>query len=64
MRRMEKSNLSGDVASLMSAPYDAFITYKSEDADLVRNVADQLIASGIRVWFAEYQVLLQNYDQF
>jgi len=44
--------------------YDVFLSYKSEDVHLVRRISERLIASGYRVWFAEYQVLLQNYDQF
>jgi hypothetical protein len=44
--------------------YDAFLSYKSEDVDIVRKVADRLIASGLKVWFAEYVVLLQERDKF
>lgn len=44
--------------------WDVFISYKSEDVDIVRQVANQLIASGLRIWFNEYYVLLQNYDRF
>jgi hypothetical protein len=44
--------------------YDVFISYRSLDAHSAREIADQLIASGIRVWFAEYQILLTNWDQF
>lgn len=44
--------------------WDVFISYKSEDIDLARRVANQLLASGVKVWFAEYQVLLQNFDLF
>jgi hypothetical protein len=44
--------------------WDLFISYKSEDVTVVRAVVDQLIGSGLRVWFAEYQILLQNYDRF
>ncbi len=44
--------------------WDVFISYKSEDVHTARLIADQLIASGLRVWFAEYQVLLQNYEEF
>jgi hypothetical protein len=44
--------------------YGVFVSYKSQDARLAREIADQLIASGIRVWFAEYQILLQNRAQF
>lgn len=48
----------------MSSPCDLFISYKSEDANRVRPVAELLISQGIRVWFAEYQVLLSNYANF
>jgi hypothetical protein len=44
--------------------WDVFISYKSEDVDLARRIANQLIASGLKVWFNEYRVLLQNFDQF
>ena len=36
--------------------YDVFISYKSEDIDVVRPVVDQLIAAGLTVWFAEYRI--------
>jgi hypothetical protein len=38
--------------------YDLFISYKSDDVHLVRPVAERLLASGVRVWFAEYEILL------
>ncbi|MGZ4353368.1 MAG: toll/interleukin-1 receptor domain-containing protein, partial [Gaiellaceae bacterium] len=44
--------------------YDAFISYKSVDVRVARELADQLIASGRRVWFAEYEILLSNFDEF
>lgn len=44
--------------------YDVFLSYKSEDVHLVRRIAEALLANQYTVWFAEYQVLLQNYDQF
>lgn len=44
--------------------YDVFISYKSQDVRLARAVADQLIAAGKRVWFAEYQILLRKYETF
>lgn len=48
----------------MVVEYDVFISYKSSNASEVRAVAEKLIAKGLRVWFAEYQVLLENYDNF
>ncbi len=44
--------------------YDVFVSYKSEDIHLVRRISEGLIANGFQVWFAEYEVLLQNYTQF
>lgn len=44
--------------------YDVFLSYKSENVHLVRRIAEALLADGYAVWFAEYQVLLQNYDRF
>lgn len=41
-------------------PYDFFISYKAEDATIVRQFAEQLVASGLSVWFAEYLVLLSG----
>lgn len=47
-----------------SKPYDLFLSYKSENVAVVRHVADQLIANGLRVWFAEYCILLSDRDRF
>lgn len=41
-----------------------FLSYKSEDANLVRLVAEYLIAGGLDVWFNEYQILPENYERF
>lgn len=49
---------------LMTSLYDVFISYKSEDVVLARRIADGLLAAGWRVWFAEYQVLLQRRERF
>ena len=55
---LRKMNLSG----LM--PYYFFISYKSKDVHLARKLADQLIASGYKVWFAEYEILLKKRKDF
>lgn len=44
--------------------FDVFISYKSEDVRLAREVADQLIGSGITPWFAEYEIGPDNYERF
>ncbi len=43
---------------------DFFLSYKSEDANLVRQVAECLVSNGFSVWFAEYEILLSNYEAF
>ena len=47
-----------------SFQYDIFISYKSENANIVRQIVETLVANGIRIWFAEYKILLYNYDEF
>ena len=44
--------------------YDAFISYRSGDAQIVRNVVESMMASGLKVWFAEYEIVIDNYDEF
>jgi hypothetical protein len=41
-----------------------FMSYKSEDSNLVRAVAEQLIACGLDVWFNEYRILVSDYKRF
>lgn len=41
-----------------------FISYKSESANEVRAVVECLRANGVRTWFAEYEVVAAEYDQF
>lgn len=44
--------------------FDIFLSYKSQDVSVVRRVGDLLIAAGVRVWFAEYFVLLTKRSRF
>lgn len=44
--------------------FDMFISYKSEDVGIARHLAELLIAGGLRVWFAEYLVLLAARERF
>jgi hypothetical protein len=48
----------------MAKQFDFFISYKREDVGNVRQVVDALIGSGARVWFAEYEILISNYNDF
>lgn len=41
-----------------------FISYKSQNANIVRRIVDNLIANGFNVWFAEYEVNASNYEEF
>ena len=41
-----------------------FLSYKSEDANTVRAVAEYLVAAGVDIWFNEFKVLLDIYDDF
>lgn len=50
--------------SFMHKQSGLFISYKSNDAALVRTIAETLMSHGVRVWFAEYEVLLSNYEEF
>jgi len=43
------------------AHWDVFISYASEQTDLARHLAESLIRVGMRVWFADYEILLHNY---
>ncbi|HPS42403.1 MAG TPA: toll/interleukin-1 receptor domain-containing protein [Anaerolineaceae bacterium] len=52
------------IRCLFGKTWDVFISYKSQNVDLARAIADQLIGSGIRVWFAEYQILLVKREKF
>lgn len=44
--------------------WDFFLSYKSDNANEVRRIAERLMARGFKVWFAEYEVLLHSYEQF
>jgi hypothetical protein len=55
---------AGPASPLPDKFFDVFLSYKSEDAELVRQVADALIAGGLKVWFAEYLILLVDRDRF
>lgn len=45
-------------------PYDIFISYRSQQAELARHLAERLMAGGLRVWFAEYCVTLYERHAF
>lgn len=41
-----------------------FVSYRSQNVRIARRMADHLIASGVEVWFAEYDILLEGRDRF
>lgn len=41
--------------------YDFFISYKSENIDVVRPIAEILIANHFKVWFSEYSLDINTY---
>jgi hypothetical protein len=43
---------------------DVFLSYKREDADFVRPIAEALLSGEINVWFNEYQILIQGRENF
>lgn len=56
--------LSAARSALNRSRCDFFFSYKSENANEVRRIAEHIMAAGYRVWFAEYEVFLRNYDDF
>jgi tetratricopeptide (TPR) repeat protein len=52
------------VQSHKSHQWDVFISYKSKNVDIARAIANRLMASGIKAWFAEYRILLVDREHF
>ena len=44
--------------------FDVFVSYKSEDSRMARLITNQLIAAGLRPWFAEYMILSDKFEEF
>src|SRR6266498_1072205 len=51
----------GQIIPAGEKAYDFFISYKSENIDVVRPIAEILIASHFNVWFSEYTLDLNTY---
>jgi hypothetical protein len=41
---------------------EVFLSYKSDDAVIVRFLAEQMMARGINVWFNEYRIMLHRWE--
>lgn len=63
-RGSEDGQMSASRGEDQAKHYDLFVSYKSEDALIVRMVAEQMRASGANVWFAEYSIQLEGREQF
>lgn len=48
----------------LAKKYDIFVSYSSKVVHLVREVVEQLVANGYSIWFAEYDVLIQDRGSF
>lgn len=46
------------VGQPVGKPYDFFVSYRSQNAPLVRPIVEQLLGAGYKVWFDEYVVSL------
>src|ERR1041384_6872352 len=44
----------------MEFQYDVFLSYRSADRDVVRQLAERLKAEGLRVWFDEWMIHAGN----
>ena len=53
-------NFLNIVEGIMKKLYDYFISYKSEDTNIVRIIAEQMMASGLKIWFAEYNIIFSG----
>lgn len=54
-------------SSVFNAPpsvFDLFLSYRSTNVSVARRMADELLASGVNVWFAEYFILLEDRDNW
>ena len=60
----ERIQKSPNPSRSMEKPYDFFVSYKSEDAMKVRPLVEQMLASGVNVWFAEYNITLEGWNAF
>jgi hypothetical protein len=40
-----------------------FVSYKSEDSNLVRGIAERLLAAGVELWFAEKDIPLEQFPE-
>ncbi len=52
------------ISGISGKKYDFFISYKSQNVYIARQIVDQLISSGYNIWFAEYRILLKDRGQF
>lgn len=63
-QKKRESEYKDSVFDNSERKYDIFISYKTNNSDFVRQITEQLIASGIKVWFFEYKMLLEAWGKF
>ena len=62
-RKSLRSRSNASAVEDAEKEFDIFVSYKSEDIAAVRPVVDLLLASGYKVWFAEYAIPLTEWDR-
>jgi hypothetical protein len=49
-----------DIRQISSPSYDCFISYRTVSVYTVRFLAEQLVARGVKLWFAEWEILVSG----
>ena len=52
------------LATLGNTLFDVFVSYKVEDVNVARWIAEQMLSAGYRVWHAEYAIPLERQRAF
>jgi hypothetical protein len=51
LQRLERDSVTETTEEASPAPFDVFLSYNSEDLDMVQEVAEALKSRGVRIWF-------------
>ncbi len=55
-----QQNVFFDLLNMQEQTYDCFISYRSASVHTVRFLAEQLVARGVKTWFAEWEILVSG----
>lgn len=55
-----QQNIFYDLLNIKDHVYDCFISYRSVSVNTVRFLAEQLVARGVKPWFAEWEILVSG----